>query len=180
MWIFFFRIWDKISQISVWQFWTEWVWKMFWHWHTESESQSLALFTRARDVRNNAMYTLRWWPTIVINEHCIVMIRNTLVPDWDLSGTFASRCSRSDPDPLLFTSSPPRRRRRIIRVCSQFPVWTLTTAAISAAQHAEAACVPISLHLLQIWDEIQVLTSVTQRKSQTVFWFLKTFPILLK
>ena len=69
---------------------------MFWHWHTESESQSLALFTRARDVRNNAMYTLRWWPTIVINEHCIVMIRNTLVPDWDLSGTFASRCSRSD------------------------------------------------------------------------------------
>ena len=92
------------------------------------------------------------------------------------------------PGPVLFTSSLPRRRRRIIRVCSQFPVWTLTTAAISAAQHAEAACVPISLQLWDLrWDpglhschsppvtnSFFVLENISNPLKVTVFWVSKS------
>ena len=93
------------------------------------------------------------------------------------------------PGSVLFTSSlPRRRRRRIIRVCSQFPVWTLTTAAISAAQHAEAACVPISLQLWDLrWDpglhschsppvtnSFFVLENISNPLKVTVFWVSKS------
>ena len=93
------------------------------------------------------------------------------------------------PGPVLFTSSlPRRRRRRIIRVCSQFPVWTLTTAAISAAQHAEAACVPISLQQWDLrWDpgvhschsppvtnSFFVLENISNPLKVTVFWVSKS------
>ena len=43
--------------------------------------------------------------------------------------------------------------RRIMRSCSQFPVWTRTTAAVTAALHA-AACVPISLQRRDLRSEM--------------------------
>ena len=68
------------------------------------------------------------------------------------------------------------RRRRIMRSCSQFPVWTRTTAALHTA-----ACVPI---FLQRWDlrYPESCCCHSESPSQTVkccdfslFVFLKTF-----
>ena len=81
------------------------------------------------------------------------------------------------PGSVLFTTSlPRRRRRRIIRVCSQFPVWTLTTAAISAAQHAEAACVPglHSCHSPPVTNSFFCSWNISNPLKVTVFWVSKS------
>ena len=62
-------------------------------------------------------------PKFVVDVHCIAL-------SWFL---WSPRCSRSDPDPSCSLNH--WRRRRIIRGCSQFPVWTWTPTLQQSLQH---------------------------------------------